>query len=162
MKQLRIKSNKSFGKKKIAIILAILSLPIMFLVVIPIRGDSGGMGITTRNMIGKDNIVSELETNVFEGNVEITTPDLSYEGPAEFHMLEYVVSLQFNEELFNWNITRHTAWGCVESYLCYGNLGKLSVTILHTNCRTTLVAAGYQESICNVLFSGSAQINDMF
>ena len=156
MKQLRIKSNKSFGIKKIAIIVAILSLPIIFLVAIPIRGDMGGMEIDLFLTESGGAEVSEVELKVFEGNVNITTPDLSYEGPAEFHILEHNVSLHFNEELFSWNITRHTAWGCVESYLCYGNLGKLSVTIFHTNGRTTLVAAGYQESIIKVLFSGSA------
>ncbi|MFX1600393.1 MAG: hypothetical protein ACFFB6_07340 [Promethearchaeota archaeon] len=102
--------------------------------------------------------VEPADPMVFEGNVDITTTDLSYEGPAEFHILEHEVSLQFNEELFNWNIMRHTDWGCVESYLCYGDLGKLQVSIFHTDCRTTLVAAGYQQPITRVLFSGSPQV----
>ena len=166
MNELRIKSNKSFRINKIAIILAILSLQIIFLVVMPIRGDSGSMGTDLfLTEIGGDDIPEDeplepmepMESLVFEGTADITTPDLSYEGPAEFHILEHEVSLHFNEELFIWNITRHTDWGCVESYLCYGDLGKLQVSIFHTDCRTTLVAAGYQEPTTTVLFSGSTQ-----
>jgi hypothetical protein len=164
MNQLRIKSNKSFRINKIAIVFALLSLQIIFLVVLPIRGDSGSMGTdlflteTGGDDIPEVELLEPIEPMVFEGNVEITTPDLSYEGPAEFHILEHEVSLNFNEELFNWNIIRYTDWGCVESYLCYGNLGRIQVSIFHTDCRTTLVAAGYQQPMTKVLFSGSIQI----
>ena len=115
---------------------------------------------TTSPMMGMDQecsawVVSEAEPEVFEGNVKITTPDLSYEGPAEFHVLEHVVFLHFCEEWFKWDITRHTGWGWVESYLCHGDLGKLSVTIFHSIGRINLIAAGYQQPISKVLFSGS-------
>jgi len=112
MKELRIKSNKSFRINKIAIIIAILSLQIIFLVVLPIRGDSGSMGVNLfLTETGGDDVSEEepveledpAEPMVFEGNVDITTPDMSYEGPAEFHILEDEVSLQFDEELINWN-----------------------------------------------------------
>ena len=77
-------------------------------------------------------------------------------GPAEFHILEHVVFLQINEKWFKWDIIRHTGWGWVESYLCNGDLGKLSVTMFHSIGRINLIATGYQQPITKVLFSGSA------
>ncbi|MFX1599844.1 MAG: CocE/NonD family hydrolase [Promethearchaeota archaeon] len=93
---------------------------------------------------------------VFEGNVQLTMPGLIYNGPAEFHIYEKAVYLHFDEEWVKWDIRRHTDWGWVESYLCYGKLGKLTVTLFHTNSRTSVVATGYQSFISKVLFSGSA------
>ena len=65
MKQFRIKSNKSF-RIKIAIIFAVLSLQIIFLVVLPIRGDSGGMGTDLfLTEIGGDEVVYDGNNGVF-------------------------------------------------------------------------------------------------
>jgi len=98
------------------------------------------------------------EPKVFEGSVDLVIPGLTYKGPAEFHIYENFAYLHFDETWIKWDIKRHTDWGWVESYLCYGDLGKLSVIKFHSNGRRNLIASGYQFPISKVLFSGSAYI----
>ncbi|MFX1501363.1 MAG: CocE/NonD family hydrolase [Promethearchaeota archaeon] len=93
---------------------------------------------------------------VFEGNVDLTISDLTYKGPAEFHIYEQAVYLNINEKWIKWDIKRHTDWKCVESYLCYGDLGKMTVIKFHTSSRTSVVAIGYKKGISRILFSGYA------
>ncbi|MBY8992432.1 MAG: CocE/NonD family hydrolase [Candidatus Lokiarchaeota archaeon] len=67
------------------------------------------------------------DTNVFEGNLRITTHDDKYKGPAEFHIYDNAVYLSFEGQWEKWNIIRHWEIGKNEIYICRGELGSLVV-----------------------------------
>lgn len=94
---------------------------------------------------------------VFEGNVTIKTPSLTYEGPAELHIsaytpYEHTVYLHFDDQWIEWNINFKLKLCNVELYHCKGELGKLLVTVVRTKDKGSYaIAVG-----CKIFFYGSA------
>ena len=67
------------------------------------------------------------DTNIFEGIARIKTHDEKYKGPAEFHIYDNAVYLNFEGQWEKWNIKRHWKIGINEIYICRGELGSLIV-----------------------------------
>lgn len=94
---------------------------------------------------------------VFEGNVTIKTPSLTYEGPAELHIsahtaYEHTVYLRFDDQWIEWDINFKLKLCNVELYHCKGELGKLLVTVVRTKDKGSYaIAVG-----CKIFFYGSA------
>jgi putative CocE/NonD family hydrolase len=72
------------------------------------------------------------QTRIFEGQVSIKTPKLTYEGPAEFYTLAKGVYLRLtnlNNRWVKWDIEHDCDTRFVDFYDCEGKLGKLSVWV---------------------------------
>ncbi|MFX1394415.1 MAG: CocE/NonD family hydrolase [Promethearchaeota archaeon] len=81
--------------------------------------------------------------NVFEGDVNIKINNFKYRGPAEFHIYDNAVYLNFEGQWVKWDICRHWKLWKSEIYICSGELGWLFV--IKKGSRITAIG-------CKVLF----------
>jgi putative CocE/NonD family hydrolase len=84
--------------------------------------------------------------NVFEGCANIKIPGFEYKGPAEFHIYDNAVYLNFEDQWIKWDITYHRNFWNIDFYRCMGELGKLTVTKIDTKWGTYLRASGRRIS----------------
>ncbi len=74
--------------------------------------------------------IVQKKTRIFAGNASITTPSVTYSGPAELHTLSkgvYLFLTNLNRWV-KWDIERERDSRLVEVYACKGKLGELTVT----------------------------------
>lgn len=71
--------------------------------------------------------VVEPKTNIFDGYAKIKKWGMKYNGPAEFHIYDNGVYLNFEGQWVKWDICRHWKIWKTEMYMCRGELGSLVV-----------------------------------
>ena len=89
------------------------------------------------------------KTNVFEGQANVKVDGIKYKGPAEFHIYDNAVYLNFEDQWIKWDIQYHWKSWHTEYYFCKGELGRLTVRI---HRRSYLSARGrrisFKAEIC--------------
>jgi len=89
------------------------------------------------------------QTRIFEGQASIKTPQLTYEGPAEFYTLGKGVYLRLTNlqnRWVKWDIEHDCDTRFLDFYTCEGNLGKLSVWV-HTEGREPYFASARGKGV---------------
>lgn len=71
--------------------------------------------------------VVEPEENIFEGYAKVKKCGMKYKGPAELHIYDNGVYLNFEDKWLKWEICREWKRGKTEIYICRGELGRLTV-----------------------------------
>ncbi len=67
------------------------------------------------------------DVKVFEGIANVKTEEETYNGPAEFHIYDNAVFLNFEGKWMKWNILDNWNNKKFEFYMCDGELGRLVV-----------------------------------
>jgi hypothetical protein len=86
-------------------------------------------------------IISPM-AKVFEGCANIKISGLEYEGPAEFHIYDNAVYLNFDDQWIKWDIKYHRNFMHIDFYVCEGELGRISVAKIVTKHGTDVYAGG--------------------
>lgn len=88
------------------------------------------------------------QTRIFEGQASIKTPQLTYEGPAEFYTLAKGVYLLLKDinKWVKWDIEHDCDTRFLDFYTCEGKLGKLSVWV-HTEGREPYFASARGKGV---------------
>ncbi|MFX1278413.1 MAG: CocE/NonD family hydrolase [Promethearchaeota archaeon] len=71
--------------------------------------------------------VVEPKTNIFDGYAKIKKWGMRYNGPAEMHIYDNGIYLNFEGQWLKWDICRHWKTKHTEIYICRGELGSLIV-----------------------------------
>jgi putative CocE/NonD family hydrolase len=79
---------------------------------------------------------------VFEGCADIKISGLDYKGPAEFHIYDNAVYLNFDGQWIKWDIMYHRNFMHIDFYVCEGEFGRLSVAKIVTKYGTYVYAGG--------------------
>ncbi|MFW9948148.1 MAG: CocE/NonD family hydrolase, partial [Candidatus Odinarchaeota archaeon] len=95
-------------------------------------------------------IVSAKPT-VFDGTVKSRYLDLRYEGPSEMHIYENAIYLHFGDTWLKYEIYRVNSYSWYETYICYGDHGRIDVFLYHSGNVWRVMAGGYR-----INFWGSA------
>ncbi len=93
--------------------------------------------------------IVQPKTRIFGGQASIKTPQLTYEGPADFYTLSkgvYLVLKDLNNRWVKWEIEHDCDTRFIDFYSCEGKLGKLFVRV-HTEGREPYFALAWGKGV---------------
>ncbi|MFX1586364.1 MAG: CocE/NonD family hydrolase [Promethearchaeota archaeon] len=95
--------------------------------------------------------VVSAKPTVFDGTVRSRYLDLPYEGPSEMHIYENAIYLHFDDTWIKYDISRVNSYSWYETYICYGDHGRIDVFLYRFGNVWRVMAGGYR-----INFWGSA------